>query len=243
VTIIEPTSHPTEPPSGRRRANLAAVALVVVGALALATCDGDRTEPATDQTPVATDAADVIATDTAVEVARGFFEAYSAFDAEQAISYLADDADISGLMEDYNQEGDVDQLPRILAWLDVLDTQLMLRSCDELTSSATGTTVRCGYDYHFMGSDELGLGPYDGSYYDLTVRDGEIVRATGHIEISVSSYQTWTPFDVWIKANNPADAEVMYNDPTHSGPSLTDESFRLWDQRVQEWVATKPTGG
>jgi hypothetical protein len=243
VTIIESTTTPTEPPSGRRRASLtatsAAVALVVVAAFGLAACDDDTTEPATDQTPVATDAADITATGTAAEVARGFVEAYGAFDAERAISYLADDADITGLFRSYTAEGDVDQIPLILAYLEVLDTQLMLRSCEELTSSATGTSVRCGYDYHYMGSDELGLGPYDGSYFDLTVRDGEIVQAIGHPEISTSSYQTWAPFDVWISANYPADAEVMYNDPTHSSARLTEESFRLWDRRIHEWVDSR----
>ena len=36
----------------------------------------------------------------------GFVEAYGAFDAEQAISYLADDADISGMMASVGARGE-----------------------------------------------------------------------------------------------------------------------------------------
>jgi hypothetical protein len=89
-----------------------------------------------------------------------------------------------------------------------------------------------------MGFDELGLGPYHGSYFDLTVRDGEIVHATGNVEISTSSYQTWAPFDVWINANHAADADVMYV-PSGNAARYSEESFRLWEPHIE---STSPPG-
>jgi hypothetical protein len=248
VTIIEPTPTPTAPPSGRRRASLTAVAtavaLVVVAAVVLATCDGDSHEPATDQTSVATDAADITATDTAADVAQGFVEAYGAFDGERAMTYLADDADITGLLKEYNEEleGTVEQLPPVLAWLEASGHQQMLDSCGERSRSAAGIVVRCTYDFHGLGSDELGRGPFHGSFFDLTVRDGEIVQATGNVEISEFSPQMWEPFSYWTDANYPADADVMYV-PSRNGAQFTEESFRLWEQHVREYVAAKAAEG
>jgi hypothetical protein len=243
VTIIDPTPTPAEPTSGGRRASLTTVALVVVAAFVLATCDGDSHEPATDQTSVATDAADITATDTAADVAQGFVEAYGAFDGERAMTYLADDADIMGLLKEYNEEleGTVEQLPPVLAWLEASGHQQMLDSCGERSRSAAGIVVRCTYDFHGLGSDELGRGPFHGSFFDLTVRDGEIVRAAGNVEISEFSPQMWEPFFYWMDANHPADAEVMYI-PSGNGARFTEESIRLWEQHIQEYVAAKTAG-
>jgi hypothetical protein len=237
MTIIEPT----QPPRSRRLAMLTAIAvavvLVVAGAVVLATRDDDTTESVSDQPTPATEVAQAAAGETAAEIARGFVEAYGAFDAERAITYLADDADVTGLIEEYNVEGNVDQIPRVLAWLEAIGFQQMLRSC-EPGSSSTDTGVRCTYDYHSLGSDQHGLGPFRGSYFDLTVHDGKILRVTGNVEISTSSPLTWEPFADWISTNYPADVDVMY-DSSHgpqSAARLTEESLRLWEQRVQEYV-------
>jgi hypothetical protein len=248
VTIIETTPTPTEPPGGRRRANLtaiaAAVVLVFVGAVALASCDDSADSPTANLPTRTTDAGQDTLDDTAIEVAQGFVEAYGAFDADLAISYLANDADVTEMLREYNEEleGTVEQLPLVLAWLDAVGHQQKLDSCAEQSSSLAGITVRCAYDFHSMGSDELGLGPYRGSYFDLTVRDGEVVRATGNVEISESSPQIWEPFANWMDANHPADADVMYI-PTRNGARFTEESFRLWEQHIREYVAAKPAEG
>jgi inosine-uridine nucleoside N-ribohydrolase len=243
VTIIEPTR--AQPPRSRRPAMLTAIAvvavvLVVAGAVVLATRDDDTTESVTDEPMPATEVAQDAASETAAEIARGFVEAYGAFDAGRAITYLADDADVTGLIEEYNLEGNVDQIPLVLAWLEALDFQQILRSC-EPGSSETGTSVRCRYDYHSLGSDQHGLGPFRGSYFDLTVRDGKIVQVTGNVEISTSSPLTWEPFAVWISTKYPADVDVMY-DSSHgpqSAARLTEESLRLWEQRVPQYVDSR----
>jgi hypothetical protein len=69
-----------------------------------------------------------------------------------------------------------------------------LISCEELGSSASGTTLRCTFDYHAIRSDEIGLGPYSGSSFLLTVRDGQIVRASKTWAIAEFSPQMWEPF-------------------------------------------------
>ena len=65
-------------------------------------------------------------------------------------------------------------------------------SCEEAFSYALGTVVRCTWDYHGIRSEEIGLGPYSGSYDEITVRDGEIVDVFGHIETSKFGPQMWT---------------------------------------------------
>ena len=66
----------------------AALALIIVGA---AVVYQSRDDGATGHPPV--------------EVATNFVEAYGAFDAEQAITYLADDADITTLIGSVGAQG------------------------------------------------------------------------------------------------------------------------------------------
>jgi hypothetical protein len=173
----------------------------------------------------------------AAEVARGFVEAYGAFDAERVLSYLAVDADITGMTELPTAEG----LRLSLAWLEAVGHQQMISSCDQVVISAFGIGIRCPYDFHSFGSDELGRGPFRGSFFDLTVRDGKIVRASVVDDLSEFSPQMWDPFATWMDANYPADADVMYDDPGRNGPRRTEESIQLWEQHIQEYVDTHAT--
>jgi hypothetical protein len=99
---------------------------------------------------------------------------------EQAITYLADDADISDLIGGRVQgvEGTFEELRLDISFLKAVGYKQMLGSCEELDSSASVTTLRCTFDFHLFGSDEIGRGPFSGGYFDLVVRDGEIVRAS-----------------------------------------------------------------
>ena len=76
----------------------------------------------------------------------------------------------------------------------------------------------------------------DGSYFDLTVRDGEIVRASMPVETEEFSPQVWEPFAAWVSTAYPQDAAVMYTDETHSLERLTAESIRLWERRTREYA-------
>jgi hypothetical protein len=168
---------------------------------------------------------------TAEEVATGFLEAYGAFDADRAYTYLADDADISGL----GVVGTQKEFRRFIAWLEAEGYKQMLDPCEELASSPSGTLVRCAFDFHALGSDQIGLGPYSGSTFLLNVRDGEIVRASLSWDIDEFSPQMWEPFAEWVSATYPRDFAVMYTDGG-SNFRLTEESIRLWERHTRQYV-------
>jgi hypothetical protein len=102
--------------------------------------------------------------------------------------------------------------------------------------------VHCTFDFHLFGSDRLGLGPYGGSSFDLTVRDGEIVRAAASFEVEEFSPQMWEPFEAWVSEVHPEDATAMYEDEAHTGVQLSEESVRLWRRHVREYVKEAKQG-
>ena len=114
-------------------------------------------------------------------------------------------------------------------------------SCEEAFSYALGTVVRCTWDCHGIRSEEIGLGPYSGSYDEITVRDGKIVDVFGHIETSKFGPQMWDPFAEWVSTNHPDDVAVMYK-PNFSDYRLTPASIRLWEQHTREYVKAVQQG-
>lgn len=224
-----------------RITKLSAFALAGVTALVLVACGGEDTGGAGGQnaTTPASEPSAVSPVDTkAQEVATGFVEAYGAFDADRAISYLADDADILYLMRSVgvrDAEGTLDEFRLLISLEQASGSKLTLDPCEEMESSASATEVRCPFDLHSLGSDEIGLGPYSGNFFALTVRDGEIVEASQYRDYTEIFGETWTPFADWVVTNYPDDAEVMYQPGSH-GPRLTSESIRLWERHTPEYV-------
>ena len=222
----------------RKRRNQRIAAGVVgiaafVGAVWIVTSGGpsERTQtPAGDPT---------VTPQSAEEVARGFLGAYGASNANQAITYLAEDGDISGLVNSLGSEaaaGTFDQFRLLISFLEASRYQQVLDRCETQTSSPSGTDLRCTFTFQLLGSDQLGRDSFTGSYFDLTVRDGEIVRAEQHWEVGEFSPRMWEPFAEWVSSNHPEDAAVMYEDETYSSVRLTAESVRLWQQRVRQYV-------
>lgn len=176
---------------------------------------------------------------TAEGVATSFFEAYGAFDVEQAIAYLSDDADISGLMTSVGAEGVEGTLEEFRLLISLLEAQgykQMLSSCEDLGSLASGTSFRCSFDFHLFGSEKIGLGPFSEGTFILTVRDGEIVRGAKNFAIAEFSPQMWEPFAGWVSTAYPDDAALMYEDETYGGARLTEESIRLWERHIRGYV-------
>jgi hypothetical protein len=220
--VLEPQHKRQHRWSGGKRIGAvaaAAVALVLIAALLI--IQSREEAPATDQTPVAVNA-------RAEEVATGFVEAYGAFDVEQAMTYLADDATIAVL-------GAQDDLRLLSSWLEATGYQQIVDPCEGVGNSPSGS-IRCTFAFHALRSGELGRGPFGGSSFDLVVRDGKIVHASQDWEIEKFSPQVWEPFANWVSAVHPKDAAVMYHDDSHSGVRLTEESIRLWDLRTREYV-------
>jgi len=173
---------------------------------------------------------------TAVKVATDFVVAYGSFDADKAIGYLADGADVSVV----GGAGDVgttpEEWPLNLSWWEATGYKQMLDSCEETGSSDAGTMVRCTLDYHNFGSGAIGLEPFSGSYWDLTVRDGRIVSGDQYCETAQFSPQVWEPFAAWVSTTYPKDVAVMYSDSSQGDFRLTQRSIGLWEQHTKEYV-------
>ncbi len=183
-------------------------------------------------------------TDEAEHVARGFLAAFGAFDPEAAMSYVAADADLGGLIESpapANEKG----LSLELALLRAQRLQLTIKSC-QAASFGSATSVVCGIDFNAIASDVLGLGPFTGSTFVFTVRDGEIVKAAGNPNLDEFSVQMRAPFAEWVYATYPGDFHVMYKTGRYVAPfpegfkqvwgRPTAESIRLWEQHTREYV-------
>jgi hypothetical protein len=209
-----------------------------IGLLAMActseTRTGQRAAAPADQEPTVNPAGPA-----AEEVAGNFLQAYGAFEADQAMSYLADDADITELITSVGAqgvEGTLKEFRLLIALLEGQGYKQMLDPCEEQGSSASGTLLRCTFDYHLLRSDEIGRGPFSGSSFLLTVDDGEIVRASVSYGIQEFSPQMWEPFARWVSKTHRQDVAVMYEDESQSGVRLTKESSRLWEQHSREYA-------
>jgi len=173
---------------------------------------------------------------TAVKIATNFVVAYGSFDADKAISYLADGADVSVVGGAGGVGTTPEEWPLNLSWWEATGYKQMLDSCEETGSSDAGTMVRCTLDYHNFGSDRIGRGPFTGSSWDLTVRDGQIVSGDQYCEIAQFSPQMWEPFATWVSKTYPKDAAVMYADETLGDFVLTQRSIDLWEQHTKDYV-------
>lgn len=172
----------------------------------------------------------------AEEVARGYLDAFGAFDVEAAMTYLADDADITGMTEGLGVEG----LPRMTAFLEAQGYKQTITSCEASHLEAV-TTVICSFALHAIRSDEIGRGPFEGSYFRVRIQDGEIIDASMSWWTEEYSPQMWEPFADWVSTTYPGDVRVMYND-TLSSPRLTDRSIQLWRQHTREYVRAVQAG-
>jgi hypothetical protein len=210
---------------------VAAAIVVVAVAVIIGTQGGqDTTTPANPPTTVSP------ADPAAEDIATRFFEAYSASDADLAISYLADRTVLSG----YGLDG-IREFRLLMRFREATGNKQILDSCEEAFSYAFGTVVRCTWDFHGIRSDEIGLGPYSGSYDEITVLDGEVVDVFGHIEIAKFGPQMWDPFAEWVSTNYPEDVAVMYKSD-FSDYRLTPQSIRLWEQHSREYVEAVQQG-
>jgi hypothetical protein len=213
---------------GKRNGAFAAAAVALVLIAALLIFQSRDEAPATDQTPVAAEAPENTVNARAVEVATGFVKAYGAFDVEQAMTYLADDATIRVL-------GAQDDLRLLSSWLEATGYQQIVDPCEQVGNSASGS-IRCTFAFHALRSSEIGRGPFRGSYFDLVVRDGKVVEASQNWEIEKFSPQVWEPFANWVSKAHPKDAAVMYADQAHTGVRLTEESIPLWERHTRAYV-------
>jgi hypothetical protein len=202
----------------------AAIGLVVVACTSEPGDGQDATTPAGEPSVAPVDA-------TAIRVATDFVNAFGAFDAERTLGDLADGTDLAGL----NGVDGSAELRLLLSLLEAQGYEQMGTSCEQTGSSASGTEVHCTFDFHAIRSDEIGRGPYSGSYFDLTVLDGKIQRPSLYWETKEFSTYMWEPFATWVSETYPKDGAVMYN-ASYSDFLLSQESIRLWELHTREYV-------
>ena len=177
--------------------------------------------------------------DGAVPVALAFLEAYGAFDADRAINQLAADAEISLLIRSIGTgdvEGTAEEFRLLLEMLEAWRYDQTIRSCSGNAGADGDTIVRCDFDYDFLGSDEIGSGPYAGSSFELTVRGAEVVGVIKAWAFDRFSREMWQPFAEWIVASHPNDAAKMYEDSTQRGVRLDEASIRLWERHTRGYL-------
>jgi hypothetical protein len=177
----------------------------------------------------------------------GFLDAYGAFDADRALTYLTDDAiaEMSGSAAGANTR---DEFRLELALLEASGYKETINGCEPPADSSSGTTVRCAYDFHSIRSDEMGLGPYTDNHWDFTISDGKIVSAANTIAFMTNGFseQVWEPFAQWVATTYPDDVPKMYTSASQTESQLTEESVQLWEQRSREYaeeVAPSPGTG
>ena len=182
-------------------------------------------------------------TDAAEMVVRGFLAAFGAFDAEGAMTYVADDAD-PGWMIGLEASANERDLALELALLEAQRYRQTVTWC-VASPLRSGTRVTCGFEFDAIASDVLGKGPFTGSTFVFTVRDGEIVEAVARPDLERFSSRVRAPFAEWVAARHPKDFPVMYGtDSIPSDPEgfryvsgrPTEESIRLWSLRIPEYV-------
>jgi len=234
LTATEPA--PTQP-DGRHRWPIlavaaAAVVAIVVGALMFA--DRDDSAPPVPADTVAPDVPEATTGDE--EIARGFLDALAANDADQAGAFITDSAitEVWGSREEFRGE---------IAWNEATGFKLMVNDCEPLDDDpAAGFTMRCGFNFHMLGSDALGVGPYVDNYWDFTITDGEIVAAANELPFfGPWNTEMWHPFQLWIKAEHPDDVLVLYTDETQGARRFTEDALQAWEQRTQEYAQVELT--
>ena len=234
LDVVTPSIH--RPIARRRRVWMVAAAIVavLVGALAVATRSDDRRLAVSDNatpdgvSPVAP--FDSSASSTQPDsraVARQFVESYGSWPwkLDDALALAAPGADLSGLTGRTGTERD---LASYTAWLEAVGFQQTLGRCGIAHSSADAILYRCPFDFHSLGSDALELGPYTGSYYDVTVADGKVVNASVHWNLDDFSPNVWEPFADWMAAEYPGDIAAMYTNDDLDEAKTTRESITLW---------------
>jgi hypothetical protein len=215
----------------RRRGALVVVAVIASLAVGALFAEYEGTESPTTKPA---NQPSVINPVVSEEVARSFLDAFGTFDAERAMTYVADDADLTG-MEGFPEAGS-ESLSNLTSFLEAFGWKQMITSCEVLEGALpTDTTVACAFDWHGLRSDEIDRGPFSDSEFVVTVRDSEIVEASWYWNIQKFSGQMWDPFAAWVSKTYPEDVEMMYQDG-QTNFRLSPASIRLWDQHSREYV-------
>ena len=246
MTLIDTKEAPTESPRNNRWVLAAAIVaaaiiLIVAGALLLSRDNNDEPvpfAPPTTVTPVSpTTAVEQTAghsIEEATAVVRAFYDARNAYDADVAMSFLADEAIMQAWSQGTaipHQIGSPEEFRLQVESAAATNSKALLGACTTVEARHPGITIRCAYDYQDLRSNELGIGPFGDNSADVVVVDGKITSIAESGRATGFEQQMWDPFRAWLEAQHPDDMAVMDADDTP-----TAESIPLWEQRTREWV-------
>jgi hypothetical protein len=168
---------------------------------------------------------------TAAErAAAEFLGAFADFDADAVGSRLATGASTEGIVTE-----DVQDYRQAIALYQARGYEQQLGSCQQVAATPTALVVRCPFSYHLLGSRELGVGPFEGSTFGVTV-DNESGTISGVVNTWVDSEfmrEVGDPFTSWVTATHPEAEATMWVD---GEPATTPESLALWEQYRLEYV-------
>ena len=232
VTLTDIDSNPADPRSHHAWLLTAvAVVLLVIAASAVALILRDDSRPANQPPPVEQL--------TPMQVANEFVAAYTAYDADTVASLLAPDADVAGLFQRSDWRLG-------LRYMQAIRMRLLLTPCEETASSSSRTMVECLFAFHALGSEALGLGPFPGGAFGLTIRDGKVIDAGVGVQYALTNdafkTQMGEPFAAWMRAKYPGQVDLLYTDATMTAPRITEHSVPLWETRTREYVEDVQAG-
>ena len=182
---------------------------------------------------------DDVASDTSIEVAIEYLDAYASFDVDRVASMLAEDA----VVVPWEPNADRTDWQSDLRYLDAVGFELLVGECRQLPPLAEGSRVNCEYAAHGFGSNRIGLNPFGGSLFRLVINDGKVTRSDMGFNFADPNHlfqpsfvgTMWFPFQEWIQENHSDDYAVMYENENLS--RQTDDALALWEQRVEDYVA------
>lgn len=164
----------------------------------------------------------------AVRVADAFVSAYAAGDAERVASFLA-----PGVVP---WDGWRSDLALDMAWR----TEYLLEPCERVYRTPLGTTVYCRFAIHTLGSEMLGLGPFENEFFSLRVdTQSEVVG----VEVAYNAdnnglQQHVEAVKAWLELVYPYDYPLMKRDYEHLDPDQKVVWTRMWEQHVQKYIET-----
>ena len=124
--------------------------------------------------------------------------------------------------------GSTEEFRGEIAWNAATGIKMMINDCEPrdddpqpASPCVADTTSTC------WAPTTSGIGPYVDNYWDITIRDGEIVAAA-YESPSFGQWNTemWLPFQLWIKAEHPDDVLVLYTDETQGARRFTEEALQ-----------------
>ena len=197
------------------------IALVLTGVPGMPLDEAEKLPPAQGRTPV--------------QLATGFVDAFAAYDPVRASQDLAPGAD----MRIWEDADGISEWQRGLVWADAVGFRVLPGDCVTTQHVGSRTTVRCPFDWHSIGSDRIGRGPFPGNDFYVVVDAGEIVATEMDIRYEANGFrdEMWDPFTRWLEREYPADFAVMIRADDDQLPSFTDDSISRWRTRMVSWLA------